>query len=436
MSLAPLAAPASPLVRRLGIAGVFASALLVGATLPAVASTADVNPTKRGVVVRTTLEQPAVVQLEVKNARGTVIALTPPKALGAGARGLRWNGRRGPSSAGARVPDGVYRMRLLPEEGSPISVDPIVIRVDSRKPKVTARVATRNLTLPPSTPKLSATVRDATKAAQVRVLATPVRGRALRGAWSRSVSTPRLPKAMASGRRTGVFVVRVEARDAAGNIGTSRPVTLRVPPPPGPARVVRRASTRKPWVTLAFDDGLHPSAMSSIISTLRNYDMGATFCLNGVYSGRWGSALRAQMALAVADGVIDLCSHGYSHRTGTGTGLSEARSDLGRNVIVDRAVGTSSTPFYRPPFGRLSPGLQTAAGELGYRTILMWDIDPSDYLASSSGAVTSHVVSRARRGSIVVLHAQPLTAAALPGMLRGLRAKGLRAVPAGQLLGT
>lgn len=421
--------------RRLATTAITGTGMLLATGAAGIGAPEEINPQSSPIVVSAQLAEPTTVTLEVRNAAGAVVALTEPGVLGPGPGSINWDGRRGPTATGAPVADGVYRMQLRTEDGSTLPAEPERVRVDTRAPRVTARVQPpRRMTLPPSAPGLRTEVRDTSPTTQTRVIATPVRGAALSTRWSASTKAPRLPAAISSGRRSGVFSLVVEARDGAGNTAQSEPVTMRIAPPAGRARTVRRGPAGKPWMSLTFDDGLYGSAMSSIIATLRREDMGATFCLNGVNSGRWSSSLRAKIARATSDGVIDLCSHGYSHRTNRGTGLAAARRDLARNVVVDRAFGVSTAPLYRPPSGLLSPGLVTAAGELGYRNILMWDIDPSDYIASSSGAITSHVVRRARRGSIVVLHAQPITAAALPDILRGLRAKGLRSVPASRLL--
>jgi peptidoglycan/xylan/chitin deacetylase (PgdA/CDA1 family) len=140
------------------------------------------------------------------------------------------------------------------------------------------------------------------------------------------------------------------------------------------------------------------------------------------------------MRAAALAGHLDLCNHGYSHRTGRSTSESAGLADLRANAPLDRAIGISSIPFYRPPYGLLSPGLTRAAERLGYRYVLLWDVDPSDYASPPPSVVATRVVRAARPGSIVVLHLKASTAAALPLILRGLRAKGLRAVTAGRLL--
>jgi peptidoglycan/xylan/chitin deacetylase (PgdA/CDA1 family) len=220
----------------------------------------------------------------------------------------------------------------------------------------------------------------------------------------------------------------VQVRDASGAMQRSTALLLPPTPGTGTASIVRSGPATKPYVALVFDDGLDQGAVERIIDILRKAKSGGTFCLNGVNMKGWSTALARKFEAAVADGIITMCSHGWGHRTSTSSSEAEATADLTANATTDRLVGVSSIPFYRPPYGALSEGIEAAAGKLGYRWIVMWDVDPSDYKKPDVATLTSRVVSASTRGSIVVLHAIPTTADALPSMITGLKAKGLKAV--------
>lgn len=241
----------------------------------------------------------------------------------------------------------------------------------------------------------------------------------------------RVPPRLVDG---GPVRIRVETRSAAG--GAPGPTVLVARrPAPVRARTADRVDGSGPRVALVFDDGIDAGAMRRIIATLRRKGASATFCLNGYAADRWNEGLRREMRAAMRDGTIENCSHGYGHRTGTRTTLAEARADLRGNVTdVDRMLGATSRPLYRPPFGRLSPGLRAAAGELGYSHILLWDVDPGDYLRPAPRTIAARVVRDARPGSVTVLHLLDGTAAALPAIIDGLRRRGLEPVGALRML--
>ena len=65
---------------------------------------------------------------------------------------------------------------------------------------------------------------------------------------------------------------------------------------------------------------------------------------------------------------------------------------------------------------------------------MLWDVDPGDWSGISSSEIQRRVLSSVRPGSIVVLHVKPQTAAAISGILRGLRARNLEPVTLPTLL--
>ena len=263
---------------------------------------------------------------------------------------------------------------------------------------------------------------------QMRLVATPAAGAPVTGPWEPGAKAIAIPAAIASATEAGPIPGYVEVRDDSGK--TARSGVFLLPPAPGPgtAEVVRSVNTTKPYVALVFDDGLDGAGVSRIIDVLRRTKSGGTFCLNGINVKTWSESLTKKVHAAVADGVITLCSHGWGHRTSTTSSEAEATADLSNNASTDRYIGVSSIPFYRPPYGALSPGIEKAAGKLGYRWIVMWDVDPSDYEKPDAATLTRRVVSASKKGSIVVLHAIGTTADALPSMIAGLKAKGLKAV--------
>jgi len=294
-----------------------------------------------------------------------------------------------------------------------------VLRVAARAPKPGLPA--------PKTAELAVTATGG-DGVEMRVVATPAGAAAVSGPWRPAAKALPIPADVRPLLEAGPIPGYVEVRDDSG--GTARSTSMLLPPTPGDgtAEIVRSVSTSRPYVALVFDDGLDQAAVGRIIDILRKQKAGGTFCFNGVNVKLWTPALARKVQAAVADGVITMCSHGWGHRTGTTSSEPEATTDLANNATTDRMIGVSSVPFYRPPYGAISPGIEKAAGKLGYRWIVMWDVDPSDYEKPSVATLTRRVVDESRKGSIVVLHAIPNTADALPGMLSGLRKKKLRAV--------
>lgn len=307
---------------------------------------------------------------------------------------------------------------------APAEPPPLRVAARSPQPKLPA----------PASPALAVTATGGT-GMQMRVVATPKGAAAVRGAWRPAAAALPMPKDVRAILEDGSIPGYVELRDDAGRIARSSTLLLPATRGSGTAEIIRSLPTARPYVALVFDDGLDEASALRIVDILRRTKSGGTFCFNGVNVKTWSPAAARKVKAAVADGVITMCSHGWSHRTSTTSSEAEATADLTANASMDRFFGVDSVPFYRPPYGALSPGIEAAAGKLGYRWIVMWDVDPSDYEKPPAATLVSRVVSASGKGSIVVLHAIGTTADALPAMISGLKGKGLRAVTLTKMFG-
>ena len=388
------------------------------------------NPSRHPVAVRVEVPATTTLQLEVDR-RGALVHRGAPLSVAAGPATITWAG------AGATA-DGLYLVAVRDLGTGALIGAPSPVRVDRHAPRI--RLAVPALAIPAATrAPLTLAIGDVDrKGIMVRAqIASPLGPRPL-GRWLAWSGRGRTQKLLATLRATGAVgpvSVSVEARDGARNVSVSEPAW--VDPGAGttlPLRVVRRVVTAKPWVALTFDDGYSAAAVDSILGTLEHLHARATFCFNAVNAPRWSAALRLRIARAVAQGRLGICSHGYSHRTGRSTSAAFDTSDLRANVVWDRVAGLSSIPFYRPPGGDYGPVLASAARALGYRYLLLWSIDTRDWSGVSSARIVSQVVGDTRAGDIVLEHAIPSSAAALPAIITGLRGRGLEPVRVADLL--
>ncbi len=401
--------------------------------VPAVASTTPVNPSVAPVQIAVTVDtaQTITVRIIRTDTEQVVATLGPVDAM-AGSTTLTWSGGRGPGATGQPVADGQYRIEGLAADGvTALPATPALVEVDMTDPRPVVAVpaptvpASRRTTLP---------LRPG-GAAEVRaIVRRPGRDAPLvTGAWGPATTGVALPRALRTRGIVGTVEITAEGRDAAGNSGTSAPVIWSVQPPPGRTIVVRRVATRKPLVALTVDDGYGPSQARRMITDARAAGVTITFCFNAINARGWSTSFRDELRAAVRDGTLEICSHGYAHNTGTGTSRSAGTSDLSRNRLWDQIAGVATGPFYRPPYGASGSGLLAAARATGYRYTVLWDVDTNDWRGPSASAITQRAVGGARKGSILLMHTKPNSAAAMPAIIRGLKAKGLRPVGLGEL---
>ncbi len=194
-------------------------------------------------------------------------------------------------------------------------------------------------------------------------------------------------------------------------------------------------------VAITIDDGLNPDLVNQAIEHLDQHDVQATFF-------PIGSAVRRApetWQLAVAQG-HELGNHTYSHPFLSRLAPEKIAEEIDKwQEAVDEALGYNyNTLFFRPPYmdgftatqENDSKIIKNIISERGMFTVL-WDVELIRSLSSQTttpGLVTDHVLENVEGGSILLLHFNSADVAALPGILSGLRDRGLEPCSLSELL--
>jgi peptidoglycan/xylan/chitin deacetylase (PgdA/CDA1 family) len=193
--------------------------------------------------------------------------------------------------------------------------------------------------------------------------------------------------------------------------------------------VVCRVSTERREVALTFDDGPTPLGVSAILPVLEAHRAKATFFVIGQEVARHPDLVRRLAAAGQ-----ELGNHSYTHQRMIGRPASFYDREIEETDVLLRKSGARSG-FFRPPYGKKLFGLPLSVGRHGLRMIL-WDVE--DPVTTDPRRFADQVVSQARPGSIILVHAMyptDLTGRnAVPMILDGLDAKGLKVVTVGTLL--
>jgi peptidoglycan/xylan/chitin deacetylase (PgdA/CDA1 family) len=197
-----------------------------------------------------------------------------------------------------------------------------------------------------------------------------------------------------------------------------------------------RGRTDLQAVALTFDDGPAPDT-ERILDVLAQHQVRATFFMIGSHVERF-----PQTAKRIIAGGHEIGNHSYSHPIYLYRSAGETRRQLERTQAVITATTGISPGLARPPCGVRTPGYFRAARRLGLRTV-QWDVAGFDWKRRTGRQIARDVLRKARTGSIVLLHDgdserkhdRQETVAALPLIIDGLHARGLRIVPLTQLLG-
>lgn len=206
---------------------------------------------------------------------------------------------------------------------------------------------------------------------------------------------------------------------------------------PGPAKVVTEGgSSAGRKVALTIDDGTCAKCVDRIIDVLEKTGEKATFFPNGTYSASWDPQAERIRKL-VMDRQLTLGNHTFSHQVSTQIGPEAFGADLQRNEDwIQKTFRLTGRPWFRPPYGDHNDSIDAAAGQLGYRRVVMWSGTVADSDPRSRAYILNAIDYWAKPGAIILMHANyPATADALPTIFRMLRKRNLEPVTLAELLG-
>ena len=190
-------------------------------------------------------------------------------------------------------------------------------------------------------------------------------------------------------------------------------------------------SPRKREVALTFDDGPGPYT-ARVAAILRAHRAPATFFVIGQQVTTFAPLLRK----LVGEGFV-VGDHTETHPMMARLGPRDQSRQVDDQAALAKAAGIRRERLFRPPFGSFDRWTLKVLRERRMLMVL-WDVDTADYARPGADAIVRCAVRGAKPGSIILMHDgggdRSQTVAALPRIIRGLRARRLRPVTVPQLL--
>ena len=189
-------------------------------------------------------------------------------------------------------------------------------------------------------------------------------------------------------------------------------------------------------VAITFDDGPNPPYTLQISAILDQYGVKGTFFTVG-------KALdaRPDVSKALLDDGQLLSNHSYTHDAFHW--LDPGYAELGQTQDAFKRTLGVCPGLYRPPHGSHTPFMAKEVSDHGMKMVT-WDVSAADWATSDGNLVARRVLDKVQPGSIILLHDgidgnigadRSVILTALPLILDGLRARGLKPVTLDKLLG-
>lgn len=199
--------------------------------------------------------------------------------------------------------------------------------------------------------------------------------------------------------------------------------------PSGRSLPIYSVQTDQPIASLGINCAWDDQDIPSMLQTLAEADIHATFFLLGEWAERFPDS-----AKAIAAAGHEIGSHSYSHRDMDSLTNQEMLEEIRLSQqVIYKACGQTPVLF-RPPSGSYNDAVIENIHASGCVPI-QWNLDTLDWRGLSAEQIAQRVSRQLQPGSILLLHAgAEHSAQALPLILNAAKEANLHFVPVGSLL--
>jgi peptidoglycan/xylan/chitin deacetylase (PgdA/CDA1 family) len=194
---------------------------------------------------------------------------------------------------------------------------------------------------------------------------------------------------------------------------------------------VRAGLPRRRMIALTFDDGPSPYT-PQIVRVLVKMHVPATFFVVGQQLTYFSAGLRDELR----DGFV-VGDHTENHPPLSVLSASRQLAQIEGAAVGIQRVGAPFPRLFRPPYGMYNARTLAILRRLRM-LMVMWSVDPRDWLRPGTRAIVQRVLAGAQPGAIVEMHDgggdRSQTVAALPRIIDGLRRRHYELVTVPQLL--
>ena len=152
------------------------------------------------------------------------------------------------------------------------------------------------------------------------------------------------------------------------------------------------------YVALTFDDGPNDTFTVELLDALKEAGVPATFFLLGSHVVR-----HPEIVARMFEEGHQIGNHSFSHPILTNIGRSSAFNEIdSTSTEIENITGVRPTVL-RPPYGIQGNPVPDLARDLDM-SIILWSVDPRDWMHRDAKIVADHVVNHANDGSVILLH--------------------------------
>lgn len=222
-----------------------------------------------------------------------------------------------------------------------------------------------------------------------------------------------------------VFLLLTAAAVAALLVNPLSPTTAASPK----SLPIYKVQTDQPKVAISFDASWGAEYTESILDTLDEYGVTATFFLVTIWVEDY-----PELVAEIAARGHEIGLHSTTHPHFTELSDEQIAEELEENYLAVVSCSTAFPVLFRPPFGDYDSRVVDLVHEAGLECI-QWSVDSLDWKNLSAEEIFNRVTCNISAGDIVLFHNNGLhTAEALPMILDCFKQQSLQAVSVSELL--
>jgi peptidoglycan/xylan/chitin deacetylase (PgdA/CDA1 family) len=197
----------------------------------------------------------------------------------------------------------------------------------------------------------------------------------------------------------------------------------------GPAQLISalpESARLADYVALTIDDGFNAETVAAYVQFATLTGTHLTFNPNGMYGRIWAPHADALRPLIEA-GQVQIGNHTFSHKDAKRLSDSALEEELQRNEDwVAETFGTTTRPWFRPPFGFRDERTDAVAAELGWTNVLLWNGSFGDSAVLTKRVLMEQAEKWLHPGTIMLGHANhPTVTHLFPQIVELLQERGL-----------
>ena len=173
-------------------------------------------------------------------------------------------------------------------------------------------------------------------------------------------------------------------------------------------------------VAISFDACWGADKTLEILSMLSQYDIVANyFCVS-----TWAEKYADKLKTLSDSGRVEVGTHSATHSHMSKMSVAQIENELTSSSNIIKNITGKPVTLFRPPYGEYNNTLVDTSFRLGLFPI-QWDVDSLDWKNLSANEMSTRILSRVKKGSIILMHNDGKhTVEALPLIITGLKNKG------------